>query len=262
MPTLNIPKEELIKKIREVIDKGWIHTKRSKNDGAVGNTLEDLLHIPENNLAIANTLDWELKAQRINTTSLTTLFHQDPEPRKPQTIVARYLLPNYGWPHKEAGQKHPITAMSFRATLSSNFSDRGFKVSLNSTMRRIELVFDASRVDARHATWLEEVKKKVGLGPITPTPYWDFDVLNKKCVGKIKNTIFVLADSRTVAGQEQFKYEKILLLEDFAFNNFLRAINNGDVYIDFDARTGKNHGTKFRIHQQKWTVLYGKMTQR
>src|SRR3989339_178986 len=222
MKNINIPKNELISKILAIIKKGWIHTDRSRNDGAVGNTLEDLLNIPENNLEIANTVDWELKAQRINTTSLTTLFHQDPEPRKPNTVISSYLLPNYGWPPKETGQKYSINEMSFRATLSDTFSDRGFCV-----------------------------KNKVGLKKITPTPYWNFDDLHKKCVGKIKNTIFVLADSRNNNGQEEFKYEKILLLEDFAFNNFLRGIISGDVYIDFDARTGHNHGTKFRIRQKR-----------
>ena len=260
MPDINVPKTELINKIKQVIQKGWVHTNRSKNDGAVGNTLEDLLNIKENNLAIANTLDWELKAQRINTTSLTTLFHQDPEPRTPETVVARHLLPNYGWPHKEAGKKYPRNEMSFRATLSSSFSDRGFKINLDSVKRRVELVFDAKKVDSRHAAWLKQVKKKVGIGPINPAPYWEFDLLNKKCVGKIKNTIFVLADSRKVNGQEEFKYEKLLLLEDFAFNNFLRAIIDGNVFVDFDARTGHNHGTKFRINQHNWAALFNKVT--
>lgn len=61
---LNIPKEELLARLKKIQQLGWVNTKRSKNDGAVGNTLEDLLEIPENNLAIANTVDWELKAQR------------------------------------------------------------------------------------------------------------------------------------------------------------------------------------------------------
>ena len=53
MELLNIPKEELLEKLKVIKDNGWVHTNRSKNDGAVGNTLEDLLEIPENNLAIA-----------------------------------------------------------------------------------------------------------------------------------------------------------------------------------------------------------------
>jgi len=252
------PKQELIRKIKAVISRGWIHTKRSKNDGAVGNTLEDLLEIPENNLAIANTLDWELKAQRIETTSLTTLFHVDPFPRKP-TII-QYLLKNYGWRHQEAGKGHPENEMSFRATLCGNYSDRGFRMVTDSVARRIELEFNSEKTDPRHADWLKAVKKRVGLGPIPIAPFWDFDLLNKKCVGKIKNTIYVLANSRTVNGQEEFKYEKIYLLEDFCFNNFLRAIMSNDILVDFDARTGHNHGTKFRFRNKQWGKLFSKVT--
>ena len=64
-----------------------------------------------------------------------------------------------------------------------------------------------------------------------------------------------------VAGQEEFQYEKIELLEDFAFNNFLRGLINGKILVDFDARTGHNHGTKFRIKQNNWEVLFSKITE-
>ena len=45
-----ISKEELISKFKEIDAMGWIENKRGNNDGAPGNTLEDLLGIPENNL--------------------------------------------------------------------------------------------------------------------------------------------------------------------------------------------------------------------
>src|SRR3989338_2620915 len=140
---LNIPKEVLLKKLKAIRRKGWIHTNRSKNDGAVGNTLEDLLEIPENNLAIANTVDWELKAQRKSTGSMITLFHIDPQPRKPESVVTRIILPNYGWSHKEAGKKYPKTEMSFRATLNGvSYTDRGFKLNVESVRRTVEIVFN------------------------------------------------------------------------------------------------------------------------
>jgi hypothetical protein len=73
--------------------------------------------------------------------------------------------------------------------------------------------------------------------------------------------VFVTADSRKAGGQEEFRYREITLLEDFAFNNLLRAIINGYVFVDFDARTGHNHGTKFRIAQDSWPVLYNRVTE-
>ncbi len=262
MELLNIPKEELLQKLKEIKQRGWVHTNRSKNDGAVGNTLEDLLQIPENNLAIANTVDWELKAQRKETGSLITLFHQDPEPRKPESVVANLLLPKYGWPHQEAGKKYPAGEMSFRATLTGNkFTDRGFKVNINTGERKFEIIFDPEKVDKeRHSDWLKTVLKHHKSG-VKVLAFWKFDDLHKKCVGKIKNTIYVIADSRKVNSQEEFKYEKIELLEDFSFNNIIRALWNGIVFIDFDARTGHNHGTKFRIKQNNWPALFSKITE-
>ena len=75
---------ELIEAIREVFASGWHSSVKqtidTRNDGAVGNTLESLLGIPENNLPIPNTQEWELKGQRLHTTSLTTLKHIEPSP--------------------------------------------------------------------------------------------------------------------------------------------------------------------------------------
>jgi len=262
MEPLNISKEEILEKLKEIKNLGWIHTNRAPNDGAVGNTLEDLLKIPENNLAIANTVDWELKTQRKNTTSLITLFHLDPEPRKPESVVANLLLPRYGWPHKEAGKKYPLSEKSFRATLKGDiYSDRGFKVGVNSLTRKIEIIFDPKKVNKeKHNDWFTSVMEHYENGEKV-LAYWNFDDVHKKCVGKIKNTIYVIADSRIVNKQEEFKYERIQLLEDFTFNNILKGILNGIVFLDFDARTGHNHGTKFRIKQNSWPALFSKITE-
>src|SRR4030066_1169933 len=99
-------KNDLIGKLKEIKKMGWIKTQRPGNDGAVGNTLEDLLGITENNLPIPNAAEWELKAQRKNTSSLTTLFHMEPSPRALKFVPSIFLL-KYGWPHKEAGTRYP-----------------------------------------------------------------------------------------------------------------------------------------------------------
>lgn len=262
MDHFNIPKDELLTKLKKIKSMGWIHTNRTKNDGAVGNTLEDLLDIPENNLAIANTVDWELKAQRRKTSSLITLFHEDPEPRKPESVVANLLLPRYGWPHKEAGKKYPPNEMSFRSTTPGNqYTDRGFIIKIDSVNRTINFVFNPLNVDcSRHKNWYDFVSPHHGNNEKI-LAYWNFDSIHKKCVGKIRNTIFVVADSRRVNGQEEFKYDTILLLEDFSFNNLLKGIINGIIFIDFDARTGHNHGTKFRMKQNNWPAFYTKVTE-
>ena len=52
-----ITKEELVEKFKEIESMGWIQNNREGNDGGVGNTLEDLLGIPENNLPIPNAAE-------------------------------------------------------------------------------------------------------------------------------------------------------------------------------------------------------------
>ena len=135
-------KEELIEKFKAIYKKGWIENYRGNNDGAVGNILEDLLEIPENNLPIPNAAEWELKAQRATTSSLLTMFHTEPSPTA-MSIVPNILLPKYGWPHAGAGAQYPEDEKSFRATLNaSTFTDRGFKVNVNDKERKVEIIFD------------------------------------------------------------------------------------------------------------------------
>ena len=59
-------KQKLIERLKEISEFGWIENTRKGNKGGIGNTLEDLLGIKENNLPIPNAAEWELKAQRIN----------------------------------------------------------------------------------------------------------------------------------------------------------------------------------------------------
>ena len=137
-----------------------IKNARPGNAGGVGNTLEDLLGIEENNLPIPNAAEWELKCQRGNTSSLTTLFHMEPSPRALK-FVPQIFLVKYGWLHQEAGLKYPDNEMSFRQTIGgNNRSDRGFKVVIDQTQKKVLISFDASAVADRHDEWLKKVEKK------------------------------------------------------------------------------------------------------
>src|SRR3989339_2128597 len=121
-------KPELIAKLKEISAMGFVPNARRGNAGGIGNTLEDLLGIKENNLPLPNAAEWELKTQRANTSSLTTLFHIEPSPRAVR-FVPQVLLLKYGWPHEEAGRLYPKNEMSFRQTIhGQSRSDRGFKV--------------------------------------------------------------------------------------------------------------------------------------
>ncbi len=258
-----LSKEALIERIYAISRQGWHRsikrTVNMRNDGAVGNTLESLLGITENNLPIPNAQEWEIKAQRKASTSLITLKHIEPSPQACKVVIAM-LLPLYGWRHRLAGKKYPANEMSFRQTIRAfQFTERGFTVLVDREAKKLRLVFDHTHVRTATpeiAEWLQEVEQRTGLAPLNPEPFWAFDDLEPLIAQKLRNCFYVVADSKIEDGHEWFRFEDLYLLSGFHFEAFLRAIEAGDVLIDFDARTGHNHGTKFRLRQGAWRSLY------
>ena len=60
-------------------------------------------------------------------------------------------------------------------------------------------------------------------------------------------------------GKEYYHYKKVIMLREFNFEGFLKAIEQAKILVDFDARSGHNHGTKFRLRQDSWPLLYKKV---
>ena len=253
-------KEKLIKEFKKIAKRGWIENARKGNAGGIGNTLEDLLGIEENNLPIPNAAEWELKTQRLNTSSLTTLFHIEPSPRAIK-FVPQILLLNFGWQHQEAGKKYPENEMSFRQTIHGNSpSDRGFMVKIDRKNRKVLISFDSTKVSETHKDWLNNVKNCIGLCELNPQPYWGFDDLSSKAGTKLLNCFYVQAEVKKEDDKEYYKYSKVMMLQKFNFDAFLQELENGNILVDFDARTGHNHGTKFRLRQNCFPNLYEKVT--
>lgn len=253
-------KQELIDALREIRARGFIPCAQENNHGGIGNTLEDLLGIDENNLPIPNAAEWELKTQRINTSSLTTLFHMEPSPTA-MRLVPNLLLPLYGWPHASAGNKYSVDEKSFRQTINGNTrSDRGFKVVVDEQERKILISFDATAVSSRHSAWLAHVITKIGAGELNPQPYWGFDDLFHKAGTKLHNCFYVQAEEKKQGGQRSYHYKNIMMLRGFKLDNFLEGIKQGFILVDFDARSGHNHGTKFRLKQTYFPQLYEEAT--
>lgn len=249
-------KESLIARLKDLAEEGFIKNHRYANSGGIGNTLEDYLGITENNLAIPNAAEWELKAQRLNTTALTTLFHLEPSPRAAK-LVPNLLLPVYGWQHKEAGSRYSAAEMSFRQTIHClSYSDRGFIVKVDRDEQKVVVSFDASKVDERHEHWLSTVNQRIGLGELRPQPYWGFSDLQHKAGTKLLNCFYVQAAVKREADEEYYWYNKVQMLRNFSFVAMLNALERGLLLIDFDARTGHNHGTKFRMRQTLLPLLY------
>lgn len=246
-------KESLIEALLDIRSRGWIQTGRKNNDGGIGNTLEDLLEIEENNLPIPNAAEWELKTQKKNTTSLVSVFHMEPSPRA-YRFVPSILLPKFGWRHQKAGDSYPADEKSFRQTINaSRYSSRGFTIQLDRKERKVLVEFNPDKISGDdHPEWLQSVLGK----ELNPKPYWGFDDLYHKAGTKLHNCFFVQAESKRIDRKLYFHYQNIYILKKFDLNRFIDAIEAGAIYIDFDARTGHNHGTKFRLRRNALIDLY------
>lgn len=215
--------------ITKILKMGWIlmpDEKSYRGNGAPGRLLEHLLGIKENNADSPDFLDWEVKFHGGN--ALLTLFHKDPEPRG----ITRYLVHEHGWPDE-------LDRISFRHTLGGR-SNRGFYV-----------VNEADRIVIRHDT------------KDTVVPYWKKNTLLNAAGAKLRRLIVVDGEMQTQPTR-QVSYKTATAYWDFDLNGFCKALEDGEVFIDFDARTTgtsgtslRNHGTKFRINIASLASIYG-----
>jgi hypothetical protein len=246
-------KDELVQRLSEIRERGWITltSHRQDKDGGLGNTLEDLLHIPENNIPIADYGEFELKTHRTSSNSLISLFRFEPDPGR---LIPR-LLVDYGWPIPKYGPME----RSLRIDIDgAGFSERGFIATVNDELKRVELHFDSTKVPDKieYRGWLEEVRRRAGLGDLRPVPYWTFDGLENKVRKKIRNMVYVSMDASAEGGRQKMRIARAQLLQGADLSRFLACIKEGWLQIEFSARTHHNHGTGFRTWERYWPNLY------
>ena len=246
----------------------WYDDPRAGNDGGAGNLLEDLLGIEENNLAIADYGIFELKTQRRESTSLVTLFHADPYPRP---FNANQFLDTLGWPHQTRGNCSRFTSTTQRSSTS-----RGFYINVDGN--RLNFDHNAGQVARDDPALPYEPYETLGdysdlicanedyqnvlpkYWIINPDNEHDITIFNK-LQDKLQNVVFVEVSSRTNNGVRQHRYESAWLFGECRLDRFLDLVNSGAILVDFDLRTGHNHGTKFRIRRNRLAELFENGTQ-
>lgn len=215
------------KQIAEILNAGiWTFPQNDKYNGtgAPGRYLEDLLGIKENNADSPDLADWEVKFH--GGTSLLTLFHKDPEPRG----IVRTMIHNHGW-------KDEHDRISFRHTISGETA-RGFYV----TDEDDRIVVRNKLKDA-------------------PVPHWTHNTLLNALSAKLRRLILVQGEMLT--NPRRVVYQKAIAYWEPDLKGFAKAVADGVVLIDFDARTQggagsaiRNHGTKFRIKIEDLPKIY------
>jgi len=230
--TLQKLKEQL-KKIKAM---GFIKTHRAHDTG-VGKTLEDLLGIKENNLRLPDVGDVELKAKRIDSSSMLTIATKSPEPKG----VNKILFEKYKYLDKEGKYNLHSTVYGSRK------NPQLFKV-----------VFEDEKLILKN-------KSKIGV-------YWPVSIFDDVLKAKSDKILLVFAETKgkRKTKNEKFHFTEAYLLSNLNINKFKSAIESDKLKIDIRIgayRSGKNkgkyhdHGTGFRINKRDFLHLFDNLTQ-
>jgi len=221
-----------LKEFKVVFDKvkalGFVQTKRRGPTG-VGHTLEELLGLDENNIALPDLHDAELKAHRIGSSSMITLFTFNRKAWKMDPLVA---IRTYGTPDRTG-----------RLGLY-------FTMSLTPNSHGLFLHTDASAISVRH------ISGKV-------IAEWQLVDLKQQFLSKFTAMILVSAFCEERAGVEWFHYSRARLLTQTSSDTLLNQIRSGNIMVDLrlhdKGKSARNHGTGFRAYEDKLPLLFNKV---
>ncbi|MFA6080885.1 MAG: MvaI/BcnI family restriction endonuclease [Patescibacteria group bacterium] len=229
--------DEIIIKLKEIKALGYVKTIYS-HDGGVGNTLEKLLGIPENNLYLPDLGSVEIKAARLKSNSMLTLTSKAPLPRGTNAK----LYDNFSYPSEKDGLIKCYIDI---------YGNRTNKHGLKIIFKDDKLVIENNKQIEAH--WILK-------------DLWD--QLNTKA-DKILLTN-ALTKGEKNSQDEKFYYFETYLLSGLRFNRFKDAIKNGKVKVELrigidksGKRKGKvhDHGTAIRISKQDFLHLFDEHTQ-
>ena len=228
--------DQLVKKISEIKNKGYIKTRRLHDTG-IGKTLEDLLGIKENNLRLPDIGEIEIKAKRIDSQSMLTIATKAPMPRG----VNKVLFENYKY--KDKGGSYCLHSTVY----SSRCNPQGFKVSLLGGKLKLK---SRKNIEA----------------------YWPISIFNDVLKSKSDKILLVLAETEgeRLTKEEKFRFVEAHLLSNLNIGKFKEAIKKDKLKIDIrigvyrsGPKKGKyhDHGTGFRINKRDFLHLYDNFKQ-
>lgn len=225
--------KQLIKKLLQIKVLGFIKTTRA-HQGGVGNTLEFLLGVKENNLRTPDVGTIELKAKRLQSSSMLTLSSKSPLPRG----VNKKLFNAYKLLREDNIYKLYTTIYGSRE------NTRGFRVRIKNTTLVLE-------------------------NPQSIEAYWPLERLDDVLKKSSQKILLVLAETQGefASANESFHYIEAYLLNGLNFLRLQQALNAGKLKVDIRIgadKTGKaagkyhDHGTGFRISKNDFLQLFEK----
>ncbi|MCE2517833.1 MAG: hypothetical protein J4F41_08395 [Alphaproteobacteria bacterium] len=209
-----------------ILAKGWqVMPDEFKGTGAAGLYLEKLLGSRNDNLDIPDLDGWEIKYHG-GESYLLTLFHKEPLPQGHQ----KALISAFGkeQPNGEISFRHTITGGNQPTNLGFYLVNEGDKIAIKNT----------------HDKGLE-------------LPFWTHDLVLSTFLAKFRRLILI--NGKTL--KRAVIFEQAHVFEEPRSTNFINALSEGLVVVDFDMKLRangslRNHGTKFRIYPRNLPLLY------
>jgi hypothetical protein len=220
---------EFKKRFKKIKSMGFVPSTR-KGPTGIGHTLEYLLKIDENNIALPDLKKAELKAHRSRSNNLITLFTFNNKCwiMKPLDAVKKY------------GSKDRNGRLGLYYTMSLKPNSAG-------------LFLDISK---------KEISVKHKSGKIVAT--WNLHKLAERFMQKIPAMIFVSAFTEERDGQEYFKFYRAQLMQDTSPDLLENQFREEHILVDLrlhDKGTmARNHGTGFRVFEGKLPLLFKKIS--
>lgn len=225
---------ELKNKLLIIKNMGWIETHRNGDTG-IGKTLEDLLGIDENNLSVADLgFLGELKSYRVDSDSHLTLFTTEPVLHCPKVSD---FLKNYGYLDKKG-------RLALKNRLHHNKpNSQSMFLTIDNINQHLKIMINNN-----------SIVKELG--------FYELNNLKMKFESKLKNSVILVgAKSEKNEDGEKFLFEKADMYINLSFDNFLKAVENGTISLEFRMHLNsdgsvRNRGTGFRIHRNNLEELY------
>ncbi len=223
--------KELVGRLQAISDMGYVKALRKGNTG-IGYTFESLIGLEETNIPIPDIGGRvEIKTTRKDCSSLVTLFtfNRGVWIKKQKEIIEQF------------GYEDEKERKALKSTIFFNRPNSlGLFIEIDESKNVIRLLSPNNKLLAE----------------------WDVYVVVGVFSSKLSRLLFVLADRRTVQGQEEFHFNEAYLLTEPNPRNFLKAFKNSLVGIDLrmhlkENGTVRNRGTGFRMREKDMLELYG-----
>lgn len=240
------PEKELLCWFGFMKKRGWIPYSRTQkeSDGLLGNVLEDLIGISENNLKEPDYKGIEIKTHKVDGLAPLTLFNE----KLTFPTNASSLIKNlYGIADAKSPEHKKLNTRIKMDGWNTHRAGYGYKLELKNDKLYIAI-------------------KSIENDEILRTNfYWKVDKIRQTAEKKIKNLAYITGSLDKV--NKKVKFNEISLFCDFNFDKFINSLKLGDSYFEFRMgvygsgnKKGKahDHGSAFRINPSKINSIFDK----